>query len=75
MSKEMRDVCLCVGTIGICCVLGFMVLATLTGIKVLKTVTFLGALTVVSVVLFYIGMAPPIRKRLNGQLQAVWCRL
>jgi hypothetical protein len=74
MSKEMRDVCLCVGTIGLCCVLGFIVLGALTRIKVLKTVTFLGALTVVSIALFYVGIAPHVRKRLNARLQAVWCR-
>ncbi len=74
MSKEMRDVCLCVGTIGLCCVLGFIVLGTLTGIKVIKTVVFLGGLTVVSLALFYVGIAPPIRRRLNSKLSAVWCR-
>jgi len=73
MSKEMRDVCLCLGAMGLCCVLGFIVLATLTWIKVLKTVTLLVGLTVVSIALIYLGITPHVRRRLDRKLQTIWC--
>ena len=71
MSKEMRDVCLFVGTAGIVCAWGVVLLALLSGIKLIKVVAISGALLAAALCLFYLGLAPTIKRRLSRQLRAI----
>ncbi|MCJ8273247.1 MAG: hypothetical protein MJK04_28080 [Psychrosphaera sp.] len=71
MSKEMRDVCLCMGTIGMAYALLLMMFVLFTGAKIIKSVMIIAAF---STMLFSIGLSPAVRNRLKLRVQSVFNR-
>ena len=65
MSKDFRDICLTIGSVGLISVLALFVVTLLTKLKLTK---FALILLTVSVVLISIGMSRKNRDRLKGLL-------
>ena len=68
MTKEMRDICLFIGTIGLGYAMVLLALMLFTGVKIFKTVVIIVTL---SSMLFTMGLSPVVRKRLKEQALSV----
>jgi hypothetical protein len=69
MSKEMRDLCLCIGSIGLAYALLLVMVALFTGAKIVKSIVIIATF---SSMLFTVGLAPTVRKRLKQRLASVF---
>ncbi len=65
-NKKIRDVCLCLGTIGLAYVVLLMVFMLLTGAKIIKSIMLIATF---SSMLFTFGLSDQVRTRLKQQVK------
>ena len=71
MSKELRDACLLLGTMGIIVAWAIVLVAVLSGVKLIKVIVLSGAILAASTCLFYLGLSPYIQRRIKRQVQSL----
>ncbi|MCO7225088.1 hypothetical protein [Pleionea sp. CnH1-48] len=70
MKKTQRDICLTVGTLGMVWALFMVVMSVFALVKVSKLTIVLMMLA--STYLFYEGLAPKVRTRMNQVIRSYW---
>jgi len=65
-KKQIRDLCLCLGTVGLTYALLLLVFVLFTGINILKLVVFIFAL---SSLMFSLSLSPMVKVRLKQRIK------
>ncbi|MFT4926310.1 MAG: hypothetical protein ACI8WB_002408 [Phenylobacterium sp.] len=68
MSKEMRDLCLFMGSLGLAYAMLLVLAALFTGAKIVKGVVIIASL---STMLFTIGLSPQVKTRIKAYAKSV----